>query len=651
MPPKLNNRQPNLDEKREKKAEQDATVPSYTKTDLPPCADHELEFVVPNCTSYERGERVRSEPLTVRNFRFRALVFPHGTAKGDGSFVSVFVEADPLEGLDSRWVFARVKYQVAIVNWLDYRRSVVKSDVWTFTREFYDRGWHDMQRVGDLSQESGWLGPDNSLLIRVMCCVRQAEHVRPESSHSCRTQTGHVGLMNHGATAYMNGPLQSLYHCGEFRRIVYSMQDSKGKSSTSNSEDHQNKRSFCEDGDSDSDGNHSLITALQDVFYKLQTSDQAVNCRELVKSLALEDAFSEHDAVEFHRSLCDRLEEQMKGTSMDGSIKRLFQGEMENYIECSDIAYTSKRPEKFYDIQLNIISERGEPSTIEESLREFTVEQTLEGCNSYEVEGHGKQRAKKGIRFLSLPPVLNLQLKRFYFDTEKKEMVKLNSHFEFQRRIDLSPFAPGAGTYLLHSVIVHCGGADSGHYHAHIRPNLDERWLKFDDEWVTPCSDYSAVVDNFGGADQMVMNYFECDPGDIVIPFRPRVHSAYMLVYVQEESAAEILRVPDPMQVNQRIAKRSNRQESRKKARSQQQQIKELEEQLAQEQEEKRRLKLRVKELEETNQCAVCMSRSISHRLDPCGHCFCEADCTAAINTGKCPNCRKKPTFIQKIYF
>ena len=69
---------------------------------------------------------------------------------------------------------------------------------------------------------------------------------------------------------------------------------------------------------------------------------------------------------------------------------------------------------------------------------------------------------------MQFPPVLNLQLKRFHFDMERMDMVrpeilwaieaiealeayawqrqvKLNSRFEFPRRLDLSKFAPGAG--------------------------------------------------------------------------------------------------------------------------------------------------------------------------------------------------------------
>eukprot|EP00439_Symbiodinium_sp_Y106_P003623 s7606_g1.t1 len=114
-------------------------------------------------------------------------------------------------------------------------------------------------------------------------------------------------------------------------------------------------------------------------------------------------------------------------------------------------------------------------------------------------EGYGKQRAKKGIRFVRFPPVLNLQLKRFSFDMELMDRVKLNSRFEFPQRLDLSEFAPGAGHFLLHSVVVHIGSADSGHYHTFIRPHLDKRWINFDDANVMACSHRTAVDDNFGG--------------------------------------------------------------------------------------------------------------------------------------------------------
>ena len=523
------------------------------KENLPNTAEHELEFLVPNATSYASGEKIRSPPLVVRDFRFRILVFPAGTSSAGGSSVSAFVEADPPEGIDPRWIFNGVKYQVVLVHWTDYRRSVHKADCWNFSKDGIDRGWHEMVRTAELSQETGWLGPNDSLCFRACCCVRQAESIQVSSDYNCRKETGFVGLMNHGATCYMNGLLQSLFHAGEFRHIVYSIDTEKEEKDDVNMEKGEDE------------GDISLIQALQNVFYKLQTAETAVNCKELMKSFGWDttDAFTQHDAQELNRILCDRLEENMKGTKMDGSIKRLFEGEMENYIECLDVDYTSKRTETFYDIQLNIKSEKGtDLQTIEESLREFTADEMLDGDNLYEAEGFGKQRAKKGIRFVTFPPVLNLQLKRFHFDMERMDMVKLNSRFEFPRRLDMSQFAPHAGHYLLHSVVVHSGDVNSGHYYAYIRPNFEENlWVKFDDDNVTPCSDYAAVEDNFGGCDLHTCNYFDRSPAELrhfQWPTRPRIHNAYMLVYIREDCAADVLKVPDPVEVNKRMVDRCN---------------------------------------------------------------------------------------------
>jgi len=538
---------------------------SWVKENLPPVDAHEIEFIVPDALSYQMGQNTRSVSKTVGNFRFRILVFPSGTHTTGGQQVSAFVEADPFPHLDPRWVFNSVKYQVTVVNWLDYRKSVTKHDNWSFSREGIDRGWHDMVRTADLTPELGWLNSNNELCVRASCQVKMADGISINSDYNFRRETGFIGLMNHGATCYMNGLLQSLFHLGEFRRIVYSIDcdespDSPGKDDAAGEPSR---------ADADGDGKSpSLISALQNVFYRLHTSDQAVNCRELMKSFGWDtvDAFTQHDAQELNRILCDRLEEQMKGTPMDGSIKRLFEGEMENYIECIDVDYKSRRNETFYDIQLNIKSERGiELRSIEESLREFTAEEILEGDNAYEAEGHGKQRAKKGIRFLTFPPVLNLQLKRFHFDLEKMDMVKLNTKFEFHKKLDLSSFAPGAGTYILHAVVVHSGDVNSGHYYAFIKPDLtgQKGWFKFDDDTVTPCSEYAAVEDNYGGSDLSTWMYFDRSPAELrqaVCPVRPRIQNAYMLVYIKEDLAGQILQVPDPSEVNARLVERCDRE-------------------------------------------------------------------------------------------
>jgi ubiquitin carboxyl-terminal hydrolase 7 len=62
---------------------------------------------------------------------------------------------------------------------------------------------------------------------------------------------------------------------------------------------------------------------------------------------------------------------------------------------------------------------------LEDSFKEYCAEETLEGDNKYQAEGHGLQDAKKGVIFESFPPVLHLQLKRFEYDMERDMMVKV----------------------------------------------------------------------------------------------------------------------------------------------------------------------------------------------------------------------------------
>ena len=50
----------------------------------------------------------------------------------------------------------------------------------------------------------------------------------------------------------------------------------------------------------------------------------------------------------------------------------------------------------------------------------------LDGEDRYDAEGKGYQEAKKGVILDSFPPVLHLQLKRFDYDMERDQFVKVS---------------------------------------------------------------------------------------------------------------------------------------------------------------------------------------------------------------------------------
>jgi len=51
----------------------------------------------------------------------------------------------------------------------------------------------------------------------------------------------------------------------------------------------------------------------------------------------------------------------------------------------------------------------------------------MDGDNQYRSDEHGLQDAKKGLIFTRLPAVLHMQLKRFEFDYEREQTIKVRS--------------------------------------------------------------------------------------------------------------------------------------------------------------------------------------------------------------------------------
>jgi ubiquitin carboxyl-terminal hydrolase 7 len=92
--------------------------------------------------------------------------------------------------------------------------------------------------------------------------------------------------------------------------------------------------------------------------------------------------------------------------------------------------------------------------------------------------------------------------------------------------------------YRLHGVLVHSGDLHGGHYFALIKPEKDGRWLKYDDDRVTPVTDREVLEENYGG---------EPLNGTIPITQRNQIRTmkrftnAYMLVYVRVAEMDTIL--------------------------------------------------------------------------------------------------------------
>ena len=232
---------------------------------------------------------------------------------------------------------------------------------------------------------------------------------------------------------------------------------------------------------------------------------------------------------------------------------------MKSYIKCVNVDYESSRIEEFngmyrssqatpqftsclnsLDIQLNVKGMKN----LYDSFKDYVAVEMLDGENKYQAEGLGLQDAKKGIIFESFPPVLHLQLKRFEYDIQRDAMVKINDRHEFPFEIDLDEFLDSSAdrsqpwVYKLHGVLVHSGDLHGGHYFALIKPDRETRWLKFDDDRVTPVTDKEVLEENFGGE---ILNGMPPTLQRNQVRAMKRFTNAYMLVYIRESAINEVL--------------------------------------------------------------------------------------------------------------
>ncbi|KAK3422116.1 hypothetical protein EUGRSUZ_G02663 [Eucalyptus grandis] len=484
-------------------------------------------------------KKLYSEIFYVGGYKWRILIFPKGN---NVDHLSIYLDVADSAALPYGWS-RYAQFSLTVINQIHNKYSVRKETQHQFNARESDWGFTSFMHLSEL------YNPSRGYLVNDTCIVEADVEVRrivDYWSHDSKKETGYVGLKNQGATCYMNSLLQTLYHIPYFKKAVYHMPTTENDMPSG-----------------------SIPLALQSLFYKLQYSDTSVATKELTKSFGWDtyDSFMQHDVQELNRVLCEKLEDKMKGTVVEGTIQQLFEGHHMNYIECINVDYTSTRKESFYDLQLDVKGCRD----VYASFDKYVEVERLEGDNRYHAEQHGLQDAKKGVLFIDFPPVLQLQLKRFEYDFMRDTMVKINDRYEFPLQLDLdrengkylSPEADRSvrNLYTLHSVLVHSGGVHGGHYYAYIRPTLSDQWFKFDDERVTKEDIKRALEEQYGGEEELP----QTNPGFNSSPFKfTKYSNAYMLVYIRESDKEKIVCSVDEKDIAEHLRIRLKKEQEEK---------------------------------------------------------------------------------------
>ncbi|KAK7839224.1 ubiquitin carboxyl-terminal hydrolase 12 [Quercus suber] len=467
------------------------------------------------------AKKLYSELFVVGGFKWRVLIFPKGN---NVDHLSMYLDVADSSSLPYGWS-RYAQFSLAVVNQIHHKYSVRKDTQHQFNARESDWGFTSFMPLGELYDPSRGYLVNDSVIIEAEVLVRR---VVDYWTYDSKKETGYVGLKNQGATCYMNSLLQTLFHIPYFRKAVYHMPTTENDLPSA-----------------------SIPLALQSLFYKLQYSDNSVATKELTKSFGWDtyDSFMQHDVQELNRVLSEKLEDKMKGTVVEGTIQKLFEGHHMNYIECINVDYKSTRKESFYDLQLDVKGCRD----VYASFDKYVEVERLEGDNKYHAEHYG------------------LQLKRFEYDFMRDTMVKINDRYEFPLELDLdrengkylSPDADRSvrNLYTLHSVLVHSGGVHGGHYYAFIRPTLSDQWYKFDDERVTKEDVKRALEEQYGGEEELP----QTNPGFNNTPFKfTKYSNAYMLVYIRDSDKDKIICNVDEKDIAEHLRERLKKEQEEK---------------------------------------------------------------------------------------
>lgn len=189
-----------------------------------------------------------------------------------------------------------------------------------------------------------------------------------------------------------------------------------------------------------------------------------------------------------------------------GDLFRFTTNELRNCSNCKNQSFKNSL-ETFLPVQIS-------GSTLQSCLKaHFDIENIGSGefkcskCNT-------KSAFQKQIQLLECPQHLIIQLKRFAYDKNSKELSKLKDTIKFPvNGLDLKPYFHNSievnnSIYDLSSIVMHVGSINGGHYWAWVKDNNSDRWYDCNDDTVTLLSAKDiANLEQKGSSDAYILFY------------------------------------------------------------------------------------------------------------------------------------------------
>ena len=268
----------------------------------------------------------------------------------------------------------------------------------------------------------------------------------------------------------MNSILQALYHSEDFREHVFVNEQSS----------------------------NSILKSLFQIFRQLNSSTTftAIDTSSLVKACSINPLIQE-DAQEFLLSLLDKAD-----GALPLPISSRFTGQVEQITQCLEVNFTKTKIQRFVDLSLDII----DCKNITDALVNYFSDELLTGENRIKAGEFGKQDAVRITRLIQPPDNLILQLKRFSYDMNSQEMMKLHDRVEFPLSLNFTELQLHDATspliFDLYGIVLHDGDPTYGHYTFFARSlsRDPERWYYLNDAIVSDCDFEFVKGKSYGGS-------------------------------------------------------------------------------------------------------------------------------------------------------
>ncbi|VVC25179.1 Peptidase C19, ubiquitin carboxyl-terminal hydrolase,Ubiquitin specific protease domain [Cinara cedri] len=294
--------------------------------------------------------------------------------------------------------------------------------------------------------------------------------------------TEYKGLVNSSNNCFRNSIIQSLFMTPEFKNLLYK----------------------C---DVNYYSANMTIVQMKKLFLKLQDpSNETVEWKS-------NGRMKQGDAQEFFVNILKSFQEELK-TICHFNFINIFQdlltGQIINCIKCNVCKTEKLQEETFLDISLPIHHSRSTKvyTSLIDALKGFTEIEILDGDNQYFCNCCKKNcNAEKVLKFSELPYILTICLKRFKFNYQTTNYIKLSDEIQFPLEININSFkfkessvkrkvkegdsenlSHASNKYHLYVIIIHTGDYNGGHYYAFIKDFKTNQWLKFNDDSVTVTS-------------------------------------------------------------------------------------------------------------------------------------------------------------------